>query len=396
MENSDEQDINSNRSGTYVQNLHGELAYYSFNPSPLPPEPALQLDTQMLSLLIEANRKVAYLDAISEKIPNQNLFLSMYVRKEALVSSQIEGTQCTLDDVLDPNADENANIDVGEVINYIGASNFAISRLRDLPLCMRLLKEAHGELIKGGRGSDKTPGEFRTSQNWIGGQGSTLKNARYIPPSVDDMKTALDSLEKYMNSNDSLDPLIQAALIHYQFETIHPFLDGNGRVGRLLITLFLMQKKIISKPVLYISCFLKMNRVEYYDRLSEVRQKGNYEQWVQFFLQMILETANDAIDSINALEELHKKNLVLLEKIPMRTRDNALKLFEYIERKAIIDTSKTAVELGLSYNTTAKNIELLCSMNILSPSAKNGKASLFSYTEYLDILRKGTEIGEEK
>ena len=260
---------------------------------------------------------------------------------------------------------------------------------------MRLLKETHAELIKGVRGSDKTPGEFRTSQNWIGGKGSTLKNARYIPPCVADMKESLDTLEKYINSNDSLDPLIQAALIHYQFETIHPFLDGNGRVGRLLITLFLMQKKIISKPVLYISCFLKMNRVEYYDRLSEVRQKGNYEQWVRFFLQIILETANDAIESINALEQLHKKNIALLEKIPARTRDNALKLFEYIEKKAIIDTSKTALELGLSYNTTAKNIELLCDMKILYPSAKNGKASLYSYTDYLEILRKGTEIEEK-
>ncbi|MGN0728000.1 Fic family protein [Treponema sp.] len=395
MENAISKDINSNRSGTFVQNLSGELTYRSFNPSPLPPQPTLEIDANMLSLLIEANRKVAYLDAISEKIPNQNLFLSMYVRKEALVSSQIEGTQCTLDDVLDPNADENANIDVGEVINYIRASNFAISRLNELPLCMRLLKETHAELIKDVRGSDKTPGEFRTTQNWIGGQGSTLKNARYIPPCVDDMKKSLDDLEKYMNSNDSLDPLIQAALIHYQFETIHPFLDGNGRVGRLLITLFLMQKKIISKPVLYISCFLKMNRIEYYDRLSEVRQKGNYEQWVRFFLQIILETANDAIESINALEELHKKNIALLEKVPARTRDNALKLFEYIEKKAIIDTSKTALELGLSYNTTAKNIELLCGLKILYPSAKNGKASLYSYTDYLEILRKGTEIEEK-
>ena len=384
--------ILSERSGIWVQNHSGELAYFSFKPAPLPPEPPIQIDKQMLSVLIEANKKIAYLDAVSEKIPNQNLFLSMYIRKEALVSSQIEGTQCTLDDVLDPDVAENANLDIGEVINYIGATDFAINRLKNLPLCMRLLKETHAQLIKGGRGSEKTPGEFRTSQNWIGGQGSTLKNARYIPPNVDDMKAALEQLEKYMKSDDSLDPLIQAALIHYQFETIHPFLDGNGRVGRLLIILFLMEKKIISKPVLYISCFLKMNRIEYYDRLSEVRHKGNYEQWIQFFLQMILETANDAIESINALEALHNKNISLLDTLPARTRDNALRLFEYIEKKAIIDTSKTARELGLSYNTTARNIELLCTLKILNTSAKNKKASLFSYTEYLDILRKGTEL----
>ena len=380
------------RAGCLVQNLSGELAYFSFKPNPLPPVPSFEIDSQMLALLIEANRKIAYLDAISEKIPNLSLFLLMYIRKEALVSSQIEGTQCTLDDVLDPTIEKNANLDVADVVNYISATDFAINRLEELPLCMRLLKETHAVLIKGVRGSDKTPGEFRTSQNWIGGQGSTLKNARYIPPNIDDMNEALTELEKYMNSNDALDPLIQIALIHYQFETIHPFLDGNGRIGRLLITLFLIQKKILTKPVLYISCFLKLNRVEYYDRLSEVRKKGNYEQWVKFFLQMLLETANDSIESINAVEALHKKNLSLIEGIPARTRGNALKLFEYIESKAIIDTTQTARDLHLSYNTTAKNIELLCGLKILSPSAKNGKASLYSYTDYLAILRKGTEL----
>ena len=392
MEKFDKDFSTSKRSGSVVQNLSGELAYFSFKPTPLPPEPPVEISPQMLSLLIEANRKVAYLDARSDKIPNVNLFLSMYIRKEALVSSQIEGTQCTLDDVLAPENEENANIDVGEVINYITATDFAIDRLEHLPLCMRLLKETHAVLIRGVRGSDKTPGEFRTSQNWIGGQGSTLKNARYIPPSVDDMKTALSQLEQFMNSADTLDPLIEAALIHYQFETIHPFLDGNGRIGRLLITLFLMQKKIISKPILYISCFLKMNRVEYYDRLSEVRRSGNYEQWILFFLQMILETANDALESINELEELHRKNIAWIETIPARTRDNALRLFEYVEAKAIIDTTKTADALGLSYNTTAKTIEILHKFGILEPSAKRGKASLYSYTDYLAILRRGTEL----
>ena len=392
MEKFDEAFSTSARSGTVVQNLSGEMAYFSFKPTPLPPEPPVEISPQMLSLLIEANRKVAYLDARSDKIPNVNLFLSMYIRKEALVSSQIEGTQCTLDDVLDPENEENANIDVGEVINYITATDYAIDRLERLPLCMRLLKETHAVLIRGVRGSDKTPGEFRTSQNWIGGQGSTLKNARYIPPSVDDMKTALSQLEQFLNSADTLDPLIEAALIHYQFETIHPFLDGNGRIGRLLITLFLMQKKIISKPILYISCFLKMNRVEYYDRLSEVRRSGNYEQWILFFLQMILETANDALESINELEELHRKNIAWIETIPARTRDNALRLFEYVEAKAIIDTTKTADALGLSYNTTAKTIEVLHKFGILEPSAKRGKANLYSYTDYLAILRRGTEL----
>ena len=391
MANFDKEFSKSARSGSLRQNLSGELAYFSFMPTPLPPNPPVEIDERTLSLLIEANRRVAFLDAISDKIPNLNLFLSMYIRKEALVSSQIEGTQCTLDDVLNPELQENANIDVGEVINYIRATDFAIDRLERLPLCMRLLKETHAILLKGVRGSDKTPGKFRTSQNWIGGQGSTLKNARYIPPNIEDMKDALNQLEKFMNSNCGLDPLVQAALIHYQFETIHPFLDGNGRIGRLLIALFLIQKKIISKPILYISCFLKMNRVEYYDRLGEVRRSGNYEQWIAFFLQMILETANDAIESVSELETLHKKNIALIETIPPRSRDNALALFEYVEAKAIIDTTKTASALGLSYNTAAKTIERLRALGILAPSSKSGKASLYSYTEYLDILRRGTE-----
>lgn len=378
--------------GSLVKNLSGDLAYFSFKPVPLPPYPPIEVSGELLSTLIEANRKVAFLDAISDKIPNQNLFLSMYIRKEALVSSQIEGTQCTLDDVLDPNAEENANIDVGEVINYIVATDYALDRLHNFPLCMRLLKETHAVLMQGVRGSDKTPGEFRTSQNWIGGQGSTIKNARYIPPNPNDMKDCLDALEKYINSQDTLDPLIQAALIHYQFETIHPFLDGNGRIGRLLITLFLIEKRIIAKPVLYISCFLKLNRVEYYDRLSEVRKKGDYEQWIIFFLQMIRDTATDAIEAIDELERLHKKNATLLESVPLRTRENALSLFEYVEKSPIIDTTKTARELGLSYNTTAKNIDLLCKNGILAPTSRHGKAHLFSYVDYLNILRKGTEL----
>ena len=209
-----------------------------------------------------------------------DLFVSMYVRKEALLSSQIEGTQCTLDDILNPLMEENTNRNVSDVVNYIKATEFALNRLHSLPLCNRLIKETHAVLMEGVRGQEKSPGEFRYSQNWIGGQGSTIQNARYIPPNPEDMQTAMSDLEKYMNGDDLLDPLIQAALIHYQFETTHPFLDGNGRVGRLLITLFLMEKGILSRPALYISYFLKMNRIEYYDRMTQVRKTGDYEQWV--------------------------------------------------------------------------------------------------------------------
>ena len=258
----------NNRAGCFITNLSGEMAYQSFRPNPLPPEPPIEMSNEMIAKLVDANRKLATLDGLSSRIPNMDLFVSMYVRKEALLSSQIEGTQCTLDDILNPFAEENTNLNVSDVVNYIRAEEFAINRLQTLPLCNRLIKETHAVLMEGVRGQEKNPGEFRYSQNWIGGQGSTLRNARYIPPNPEDMMNAMSDLEKYMNGEDSLDPLIQAALIHYQFETTHPFLDGNGRVGRLLITLFLMEKKILSTPSVYISYFLKMNRIEYYDRNS--------------------------------------------------------------------------------------------------------------------------------
>ena len=251
-----------NRAGHYRTNLSGEMAYNSFVPSPLPPVPPIVLTEDIVELLIRANSRIAVLESIATRIPNVELFVSMYVRKEALMSSQIEGTQATLEDVLDPMLDANTNHNVADVVNYVKATESAIKRLTELPLCNRLIKETHAVLMSGVRGQEKNPGEFRRSQNWIGGQGSTLKNARYIPPSPDDMVEAMSDLEKYINVDDDMNALIRAALIHYQFETIHPFLDGNGRVGRLLITLFLIEKKVLTTPALYISYFLKKNRIE--------------------------------------------------------------------------------------------------------------------------------------
>ena len=246
------------------------------------------------------------------------------------MSSQIEGTHATLEDILDPMIDTNTNRNVTDVVNYIKATETAIKRLQELPLCNRLIKETHAVLMSGVRGQEKNPGEFRYFQNWIGGQGSTLKNARYIPPSPDDMVEAMSGLEKYMNADDRLDTLIQAALIHFQFETIHPFLDGNGRVGRLLITLFLMKKKVLTTPALYISNFLKKNRVEYYDRMTEVRVKGNYEQWVKFFLEALTDSAKDAADTIDELVVLHDKNVDIISRMG-RAAKNIMLVFNYLE-----------------------------------------------------------------
>lgn len=380
----------NNRAGAFVSNLTGEMAYPSFRPAPLPPNPPIALSGELVSKLVDANKKLAALDGLSARIPNMDLFVSMYVRKEALLSSQIEGTQCTLDDILNPLMEENTNRNVSDVVNYIKATEFALNRLHSLPLCNRLIKETHAVLMEGVRGQEKSPGEFRYSQNWIGGQGSTIRNARYIPPNPEDMQTAMSDLEKYMNGDDSLDPLIQAALIHYQFETTHPFLDGNGRVGRLLITLFLMEKGILSRPALYISYFLKMNRIEYYDRMTQVRKTGDYEQWVMFFLQALSDSAGDAVQTIDALTALHNQSVAKLGAFSKRQQTNLLKLFAYIETNPIIDIQKTAAALGLSYNTVSKMVTILVDEGILRQTDKAGKAKIYSYADYLDILRKDT------
>lgn len=379
----------NNRAGYYKQNLSGEMAYKSFVPNPLPPVPPIELSEDIVGLLVKANSQLAVLESIAARIPNVELFISMYVRKEALMSSQIEGTQATLEDILDPMLDTNTNRNIADVVNYIKATEFAITRLQTLPLCNRLIKETHAVLMKGVRGQEKNPGKFRYSQNWIGGQGSTLKNARYIPPSPDDMQNAMSDLEKYINTDDDLDALIQAALIHYQFETIHPFLDGNGRVGRLLITLFLMDKGILTTPALYISYFLKKNRVEYYDRMTEVRTKGNYEQWIIFFLQAIMESAGDAISTIDELITLHDTNTSVISKLG-RASKNTMLVFDYLESNPIIDIGKTAEALSITFNTASSAVRRLVDAGILVQTGGGGRNRTFAYEAYLDILRKGT------
>lgn len=378
-----------NRAGKYIENMTGEAMYKSFQPSALPPEPPLDINECLLKKLVEANRQLAQLDTASQLIPDIDLFVSMYVRKEALMSSQIEGTQCTLEDILDPQLDASANVDVSEVINYVKAARFALKRLETLPICSRLLRETHAVLMEGVRGQEKNPGEFRRSQNWIGPAGSSLKNARYIPPNVEDMEIAMSDLEKYINESDKYDPLIQAALIHYQFETIHPFLDGNGRIGRLLILLYLMEKKLLSKPVIYVSYFLKMNQIEYYDRISEVRRNGNYEQWVGFFLEAVASAAQDALESVGKLSALHEKNISRLPK-SNRRKDNVRELFDYLEQHPIIDIKQTAAALGLSYNTVSAAVKKLMELGILKETTNAARNRVFAYKEYLEILKQGT------
>ena len=354
----------------------------------------------MLIALADAERELSALNRMSKNIPNVSLFVAMYVRKEALMSSQIEGTEATLEDILDPNIEKNANRDVADVVNYVQAVDFAIKRLDDLPICCRLIKETHAILMENTRGEDKCPGEFRRSQNWIGSAQSTISTASYIPPNVADMENAMSALEKYINyvPNDAgcaeenahkENALIQCALIHYQFETIHPFLDGNGRTGRLLITLFLIERKLLCAPSLYISYYLKKNRVEYYDRMSEVRKSGNYEQWIKFFLRALAESAKNATQTIEKLTALQKENEAKIKTLG-RSAKTALRVFEFLQANPIITVTKTAQALSLSFNTVSSAVKKLEDLDILHPISNVVRGRTFVYKAYLEILREGT------
>ena len=347
------------------------------------------MDEELISLLVKANRMLGVLDALSNRIPNVELFVSMYVRKEALLSSQIEGTQATMEDILDPAIEENTNRNVADVINYIKAVWYASARMQEIPLCNRLLRETHAVLLENVRGGEKEPGEFRRSQNWIGPQGSTLKTAVYIPPNPEDMQTAMSDLEKFINSEDELDPLIKIALIHYQFETIHPFLDGNGRIGRLLIPLFLKEKQLLNHPTLYISYFLKRNRIEYYDRMMEVRLKGRFEQWIQFFLKAVAESSQDAVNAIDMLVALHERDHAKVMDLK-KSLKTTLQVFEYVKKNPIIDIKKTSSELRLAFNTVSKAVNNLMDIGILKQTQNASRNRCFAYEEYLAILRKDT------
>ena len=287
----------SDRAGRYHRQPAG---YSAFMPTALPPTPPINVDHEMQTLLSKADRALGRLDGSIQTLPNPDLFVFMYVRKEAVLSSQIEGTQSSLNDVLKVEAsifDPDRPNDVDEVLNYVNAMNYGLNRLTTLPLSIRLIKEIHERLLSGVRGRNLQPGELRQSQNWIGPRGCTLDEATFVPPPPSEVMNALGQLEMFMHSEDALPPLIKIGLIHSQFETIHPFLDGNGRVGRLLITFLLCESRILTKPVLYISYFLKTRRDDYYTLLQRVRDNGDWESWIKFFLSGISEVSLEATET---------------------------------------------------------------------------------------------------
>lgn len=390
----------SPRSGSYkrhsicVNNGPSDDSYESFCPAPLPPNPPLELSSRIVALLVRATGSIRELDVRAQLTPNIEPLIAMLTLKEALMSSQIEGIAVTLEDLLDPQREESTNPAVRAVVNNAAATEFALQELKHAPLSNSLLKATHAVLMQSVQGEPRNIGEFRTTQNWIGRRGSTPRNALYVPPAPDDMLRAMDDLERYIHGDvydDGLDVLIKAALIHYQFETIHPFIDGNGRMGRLLITLFLHEQKVLSKPALYISCFLKEYRWEYYSRLMEVRTDGHFEQWVQFFLQALIEAAENTIATIKVLVALRQQNQALIAQSG-RAAARTLKVFDYLERHPIIEIGKTAKALDLSFNTVASAVQWLVKQGILVPTTNFKRNRVFAYESYLGVLRPSTEL----
>lgn len=381
--------MKSERAGKYMTYLQGEIAYKAFKPALLPPHPPVTIDEEMAFLLRTAHRMLGKLEGISEQIPDIDLFIAMYVRKESLLSSQIEGTQATLDDILDPDIEDNTNLDVADVINYIKTMQFALDRLKELPLCNRLLKEMHEMLMEGVRGQERNPGEFRRSQNWIGPQGGSLKNAVFVPPTKEVMEEVMSDLEKFMHEEDYSDPLLKIGLIHYQFETTHPFLDGNGRIGRMLITLWLMLQGLLKGPVLYISYYFKRNRMEYYDRLMDVRLKGHIEEWIRFFLKGIIASAEDACKTIEVMNQIKIEAIKKIETFKGR-KETLYKIYHYVVRNPIIEIGKTAEVLDLSFNAVAKAVNKLVELDILEQVNSYKRNRRFAFSKYLNVLKKDT------
>lgn len=350
----------------------------------------IKYDDELIDLLTNANNIIGKLDGISTNLPDRDLFISMYVEKEAVVSSQIEGTQASLSDVLQK--DSNKVKETEEIVNYVHALNYGIELLDKLPISIRYFKEIHKELLKGVRGESKNPGELRHSQNWIGPQGCNLSNATFIPPSVDKMKDALNDLEIYMNENTNIPQLIKIALIHYQFETIHPFLDGNGRLGRLMIPLWLKENNYLSNPLLYLSLYFKQNRTEYYGLLMDVRFKGKYEEWIKFFLKGIIEMSNNSIETISQIQNLMSNINDKLENLNIRNKENYYNAIKYLYTHPYFDSTDLREYLSLTKPTISKIINELMNLNIISSLDNKQRYVKYYFKDYVGILEKGAEL----
>ncbi|MEL3909037.1 MAG: Fic family protein [Treponemataceae bacterium] len=352
----------------------------------------VNINKKINRLVNKAYLLLGRLDGMAITLPDVDLFVSMYVQKEAVISSQIEGTQASLIDVLQKDRNSEKIRETEEIVNYIKATNYAFKRLNELPLCMRLIKETHAILLSNVRGKEKQPGEFRTTQNWIGYAGCTLETASFVPPCPDEMNIALNNLEKYINETSEIPNLVKIALVHYQFETIHPFLDGNGRIGRLIIVLFLKKEGLIEYPVLYLSYFFKKNRNRYYELLNNVRIKGEFEEWIKFFLEGICEIAEDAILSIQKIIELKNNDVEKIRNVQKGNISNLLSVYEYLLKHPFVETEDIRELTGLSKPTVNNLLETLMELKILELVEDKQRYRQYVYQKYFDILSEGTML----
>ncbi len=375
------------RGGRYVQQPTG---YRAFIPNPLPPDPPIEMKVELQALLSSADRALGRLDGSIYTLPNPDLFVAMYVRKEAVLSSQIEGTQSSLQDVLAAEAKALSSknpSDVAEVFNYVAAMNHGLERLQNLPVSVRLIREIHERLLRGGRGHRLTPGELRNTQNWIGPVGCTLRESVFVPPPPHNVPQLLSDLESFLHNESKLPLLIKIGLAHAQFETIHPFLDGNGRIGRLLITFLLCEQKVLHKPVLYLSWFFKRHRQDYYDHLQSVRDTGDWERWLGFFLKGVIEVSRQATETARRLLDLREKHRDLITVAFGRAAGNAHRALEHLYRQPVVSVSDVQGLIGTTYPAANSLVARLVKEGILHEMTGQARNRRFLYSDYLSLFR---------
>lgn len=379
--------LSMGRAGSYITQASG---YRAFVPAALPPTPAIQLDGALQLLLSRADMALGRLDGSVQTLPNPDLFVLMYVRKEAVLSSQIEGTQSSLHDLLAVEAQalgrDRVAQDVDEVVNYVKAMRHGLDRLATLPVSVRLIREIHERLMSGGRGGQLTPGELRTSQNWIGPSGVTLADAAFVPPPPHEVGPSLSALERYIHSDDTLPLLVRIGLAHAQFETIHPFLDGNGRVGRLLITLLLCERGVLAQPVLYLSIYLKRHRSEYYDRLQAVRDHGDWEGWLRFFLQGVEEVSIEATDTARRIIAMREEHRLLVTSELGRGAATGHRVLESLYARPITSVQETRETLGLTSAAANTVMARLVDLGLLVEITGNKRHRRFRYDPYVALF----------
>ncbi|WP_114239766.1 Fic family protein [Dyella sp. C9] len=383
------------RAGRYMAQPAGYRAFY---PAPLPPQPSLQLEGELQGLLSQADRALGRLDGSIQILPNPDLFVFMYVRKEAVLSSQIEGTQSSLQDLLAAEAHilaPDRPRDVDEVVNYVNAMNYGLARLEELPVSVRLIREIHERLLQGVRGMRLTPGELRRSQNWIGHAGCSLNEASFVPPPPHEVPVALGALETFLHADSELPQLVQVGLAHAQFETIHPFLDGNGRVGRLLITFLLCQREILGKPVLYLSHFFKQHRAEYYERLQAVRDSGDWEGWLAFFLRGVASVSREATETARRILALREDHRAKVTAGLGRAAGNGHKLLEHLYQRPIVSVADVQLLTTTTYTAANNLVSRLVALGILEEATGYRRNRLFRYQAYIELFGESGEATEE-